>query len=245
MPALESIEEVIVYNVAPYREIDCIVRFFSKQRGRSSGFAFGGLRSKRRFLGCLEKLNYITLTLQDYRGYTCLKEARLNKRFSNIHKNPQKLGIAFNCFKFIESVHKGPVDTHKVFSLLLELLNTLENTTEVPFYFPLFFKARLCAEYGYKPTFDVCFDCMKDLKGSGGIFFLEERKLRCKRCSEKRQGGFFLSSYMLEKLQLIFSSSPNNWLAIKIKNFEKNRILPFLDRFVDRTLGFFYRKKVI
>ncbi len=236
MATRELTEECIILRVVPYKEIDCIVTFFSQNRGKLSGFAFGGLKSKKRFLGTLEQFNHIVLTYQEYPGYISLKESVLKKRFSNIHKNMHMLGIAVNCLKFVEQVHKGPPDSKKVFELILDLLNLLNSDVNVPFYLPLFFKARMCCVYGYFPTLDTCFNCSKDLKDEGGVFFMSEKKMRCKLCSKSKRGGIFLSKKDIELLRFVLSSSPSSWSKIDLKEHNKAKILFFLDKFVKVNL---------
>ncbi len=241
----EFTEEAIIVNVIPYREIDCIVSFFSEKKGKLSGFAFGGLKSRKRFLGTLEKLNYVVITYQEYKGYISLKEALLKKRFSSIHRDVNKLGMAINCIKFLLSVHKGPVDSEKVFKVVLNFLNILNSKVNIPFYFPLLFRARLCSEYGYFPTLDKCLDCFKRIGSEGGVFFLKDKKIRCLKCAHRKRGGIYLSSKEIKRLSFVFGASS---LALEEVNFEnegvdKRKILFLLERFVDETLGDFLHKR--
>ncbi len=241
----EFTEEAIIINVVPYREIDCIVTFFSEKKGKLSGFAFGGLKSKRRFLGTLEKLNYVVISYQEYKGYISLKEAALKKRFSGIYKDVNKLGMAINCIKFLVSVHKGPVDCENIFKIVLDFLNTLDSKANIPFYFPLVFKARLCSKYGYFPTLDKCLSCSKEIDSEGGVFFLKEKKIRCLRCAYKKRGGVYLSNSEIKKLSFVFGGSSFSLEKIRFddKEVDKKKILFLLERFVNDTLGDFLKKE--
>ena len=76
---MEFSEQALVLKVGRFRGIDAWVRLVSPVRGVYTAFAFGGLKSRRRFLGCLDPLNHVRFKVRrsGHGGYHCLTEARL------------------------------------------------------------------------------------------------------------------------------------------------------------------------
>lgn len=105
----EFFEHVIVLRVRPYRDNDLIVKFLTPSYGVVSSFAFGGLKSRRRFSGCFEELSHVVFKWKSPRhgNYFYLEEGILIDRFPRIHRDKIRYGIAVNCQKFLEAVILG------------------------------------------------------------------------------------------------------------------------------------------
>ena len=103
---MEFSEQALVLRVGRFREIDAWVRLFSPVRGVYTAFAFGGLKSRRRFLGCLDPLSHVRFKVRrsGYQGYHCLTEAQLLDAPRRLRRDMNRLGMAVNCLKFLEAV---------------------------------------------------------------------------------------------------------------------------------------------
>ena len=117
---MEFSEQALVLKVGRFREIDAWVRLVSPVRGIYTAFAFGGLKSRRRFLGCLDPLNQVRFMVRrsGRTGYHCLTEARLLASPTGLRHDPGRLGIAVNCLKFFEAVQSGPPGAAEAYALL-------------------------------------------------------------------------------------------------------------------------------
>ncbi len=68
-----------------------MVKSISPNKGLQTYFAFGGLKSKRRFCGCLDILNILCGKIENKKkGYYILQEASLIENFSLIKQDKKK-----------------------------------------------------------------------------------------------------------------------------------------------------------
>ena len=155
---MNATEKCLVLKVGSFREADCWVRLFSPTRGVFNGFAFGGNRSRRRFVGCLDPLSHVLFTIGTSKtgSYTVLEEGTLLNNFPAIRKDSARTGLAVNCIKFVEAVEIDPSDAKPVYDLLLEVLFMLEEGGGSSELTPWLFRAKMAFEMGYSPDFLRC-----------------------------------------------------------------------------------------
>lgn len=209
---MEFTDDIVILRVGKFREADLWVRFLSPTLGVASAFAFGGSRSRRRFPGCLDSLNEVLVRMKRTRdgNYLNLEEGTLLKGPRRLRVDWQRLGLAVNCLKFVESFGIGQDGAAKAHTLFKEVLAVLEEAESISFHFPLFFRLRLAAEQGYAPELDVCQVCGKPLLGHGGFFQIQSGGMRCPECPP---GGFCvaMSGDALELLRIIKEETPSAW----------------------------------
>lgn len=130
---MNATEKCLVLKVGRFREADCWVKLLTPNRGIFNGFAFGGSRSRRRFVGCLDPLSHVLFTIGTNKTgtYTVLEEGTLLHNFPAVRENSARTGLAVNCVKFIEAVEIDPSDAKPAYELLLETLHMLEQGAEV------------------------------------------------------------------------------------------------------------------
>jgi len=216
---MEFSEKALVLKVGRFREIDAWVRLFSPVRGVYTAFAFGGLKSRRRFLGCLDPLNHVRFKVRSsgYRGYQCLTEAQLLDAPHRLRQEPGRLGMAVNCLKFFEAVPVGPQSTAEAFALLRDMLSALESETPPSPLFPLFFRARMAFLHGMLPSSDHCAVCGAPLAEHEAVCHVEEGRLTCPGCRDASKGGVHqrLSWEALALLKTAVGQKPGQWAACR------------------------------
>lgn len=185
---MEFSEKALVLKVGRFREIDAWVRLFSPVRGAYTAFAFGGMKSRRRFLGCLDPLNHVRFKVRrsGYKGYHTLTEACLLDAPTALRQDAARLGMAVNCLKFFEAVHIGPQGAAEAYALLRDMLAALEAEVAPTPLFPLLFRARMAFLHGMLPECGRCALCGQELSGQGAVCHVEAGRLTCSRC---RGGG--------------------------------------------------------
>jgi DNA repair protein RecO (recombination protein O) len=215
---MEFSEKALVLHVGRFREIDAWVRLFSPVRGSYTAFAFGGLKSRRRFLGCLDPLNHVRFKVRrsGVRGYPCLTEAELLDAPRRLRRDPSRLGLAVNCLKFFEAVHIGPQGAAEAFGLLREMLAALESETPPSALFPLLFRARVVFGQGMLPVCDRCAVCGADLGCRGAVCHVEQGRLLCGRCRDASPGvRQRLGPGALALMAAAVSGRPGDWAACR------------------------------
>jgi len=171
-------KRALVLRVGRFREIDAWVRLFSPVRGVYTAFAFGGLKSRRRFPGCLDSFNHVRFKVRcsERQGYHCLTEAVLLDAPHRLRQEPSRLGMAVNCLKFFEAVQIGPQGAAEAYRLLRGLLAALENEMPPSALFPVLFRARLTFIQGMLPVWDHCAACGAPLGPQGAVCHVEQGK---------------------------------------------------------------------
>ena len=237
-------EKCLVLKVGCFREADCWVRVLTPTRGIFNGFAFGGSRSRRRFVGCLDPLSHVLFTIGTNKtgAYTVLEEGTLLNNFSAIRKDPARTGLAVNCVKFVEAVEIDPSDAKPVYELLLETLNMLDEGGGSSEFTPWLFRAKLAFEMGYKPDFLACGSCGKTVSGGTGYRFgVEKGQVACRTClsSGKPLEGLArpISAGVLRALDWMQQSRPADWLSMSMDDEVRRQAGQLIELFVAYHLG--------
>jgi len=212
---MEFSEQVLVLAVRRFREIDAWVRLLSPTRGVYSAFAFGGMKSRRRFLGCLDPLNHVQFKVRrtGYRGYHCLTEGRLLDAPRRLRADPKRLGMAVNCLKFFEAVPIGPQGAAEAYALVRGMLAALDADKAPSPLFPLLFRARMTFLHGLLPVCGPCAACGGDIGDDGAVCHVEEGKILCPACRQTGSGGVRLplGGEALSLLQAAVGRDPGCW----------------------------------
>lgn len=216
---MEFSEQALVLAVRRFREIDAWVRLLSPVRGVYTAFAFGGMKSRRRFLGCLDTLNHVQFKVRrsGYRGYHCLTEGRLLDAPKQLRSSPQRLGMAVNCLKFFEAVPIPPQGAAEAYGLLRGMLAALETQDAPSPLFPLLFRARMTFLHGLLPVCGQCAVCGRDMGDCGAVCHVEEGKILCPACRSATAGGVRLplSSEALSLLEAAVGQDPGGWAVCR------------------------------
>lgn len=238
----EFSEKCIILKVGQFRESDCWVRFLSPSRGILTAFAFGGLKSRKRFPGCLEPLNFVSLYVTSNRSgtYYSLQEGLLLQRFPEIHKDLSRWGMAVNCLKFVEAAHLGSVNSQEVLRHLYRLLFLLNTQPHPPQTLPSLFRVWVTCEYGYRPECLRCVRCGQKIQPhQQGLFSVEHGSVICPSCSlTEERNGIFLSGEVLGRMHSIVRDHeiPEHKHEESSLDHEK-RALQVLDTFVQVHMG--------
>jgi len=240
----EFTEKALVLKVGRFRETDIWTRLFCAGRGVVTAFAFGGSKSTRRFCGCLDPLVLATFRVgSGKRGtYHVLEEGTLLHGFPGLRSNPRKLGVVAHCLKFVEAVQIGQQGARSVFDLLLETLETLENSDVSVELLPLIFKAKLTFDQGLKPDLTLCVRCGKPAgehdQGTGHEpvnFSVERGGLVCRECGDYESEPFSLGAAKV--LEWIHASRPAEWPRLTMDADLRRQTGRVVDRFVAYHLG--------
>lgn len=240
----EFSEKVIILKIGQFKEADCWVRFFSPSKGQLTAFAFGGLKSKRRFCGCLEVLNYILVhvTSAKKKSYLCLKESILLERFSALQQNPLRMGMAINCVKFLEAAHIGFEDASQAFDLLHSTLKVLLGPQPLPDIFPLLFRAKLTCEYGYNPDFIHCSHCSRKVEAEQRFYFFPQSgSCLCLTCSMEKAFANIVSGQTLLFLHKLMQATPADWQMQNIPEDIRGQCCAVLDNLVQYHMGLIWK----
>lgn len=241
---MNATERALVLKVGRFREADCWVKLLTPTRGIFNGFAFGGSRSRRRFVGCLDPLSHVLFTIGSNKSgtYTVLEEGTLLHNFPGVRADSSRTGLAVNCVKFVEAIEIDPADAKPAYELLLETLQMLEEGGGSSDFTPWLFRAKLAFDMGLDPDFLTCGTCGKSVDSAKGHQFgIEKGQVVCRTClsAGKALEGLVrpISSGALRALDWIQHSRPADWARVSMDNEVRRQCSQLIELFVAYHLG--------
>lgn len=237
-------EKALVLKVGRFREADVWVRLLTATRGVFNAFAFGGSRSRRRFVGCLDPFSHVLFTIgSSKRGeYTVLEEGSLLHNFPALRADAERMGMAANCMKFIDAIELDPADGGFAYKLLLETMTMLESADHIPDFVPWLFRAKLSFELGHSPDFLSCGSCGKAVVARQGYQFgVEQGQVACPTClsAGKPLEGLArpISVGVLRVLDWIQHNRPDVWATMAMDRKVRQQVSQVIELFVSYHLG--------
>lgn len=177
---MEYTENVLILHVGKFKEADLWVRFLSPRYGVCNAFAFGASRSRKRFGSCLDVLNHVLVHVTSAKNnrYLFLQEGTLMASPVRLRSDWQRMGLAANCIKFVESIGVGADSAQVAHSLTCDMVKLLEteadNSPLLPS-LPVLFRARLAFELGYTLDVEHCALCGAPLVKEKQVLFSPQR----------------------------------------------------------------------
>jgi len=239
---MEFSERVLVLQVGKFREADLWVRFLSPTRGLISAFAFGGSRSRRRFVGCLDIFNEISVQVSasGRTSYLALQEGVLIKGVNRLRSDWSRFGLAVNCVRFLQSFGVGPEEAQSSLFLMREVLQLLEEQESVPRLLPLFFRLRLTFDQGYALESSRCSLCGATLSSvsEAAYLLLREGRIVCRSCAGKQPDYRLpLGPEALSVLNRVKELPPSGWSMIEPSPLCAKEFAQAVDGFIEYHVG--------
>ncbi|SHN50300.1 DNA repair protein RecO [Desulfovibrio litoralis] len=260
-------DEAVVLSLGRFRESDLWLRLLSPTRGIFTVFAFGGSKSRKRFCGCLDILNKLSISVsQSKKGeYLCLDEAVLRSGPLNLRSDFKRLGIVMNTLKFLEAFGVSSDSALNSFTLFNELLLLSEDEKQMPELFPLLFRLRLAFDHGYSINLESCGNCQSLLKKQAKTqrecdveymsnlaydltykqescyLLASEGQVFCEACASKIpvSGGTLsrLSTQSLHFLHLIKTLPLSDWHYFQFDSLTRRELSRSIDAFIEYHVG--------
>ncbi|GAB7078459.1 DNA repair protein RecO [Megalodesulfovibrio paquesii] len=214
---MEYTDQALVLRVGRFKEADCWVKAYSPTQGVFTAFAFGGMKSRRRFCGCLDPLNMLSLRLKKEKGgrYLSLMETGLIAAPRRLRRDSFRLGMMMNCLKFMEALAPGSENAAAAFALAAQTLEAFEQCATLPRVFPALFRWRMTLEQGYQLGLDSCQGCGCSLhEGEESIrLSLRDGRAFCIRCGWTRgaEASHWLARPAWEVLCQAAVAPPARW----------------------------------
>ena len=237
---MEFSEKVLVLQVGKFKESDLWVRFLSPTRGLLSAFAFGGSRSRRRFVGCLDVFNEISVRVSGSarNPYLALQEGVLIKGVARLRRDWTRFGVAANCVRFLQTFGVEADGASGSHFLMRETLQLLEESENLPKLLPLFFRARLAFDNGYAVETARCSRCGAAFSPSWARLLLNEGLILCHSCASLHKGkGLPLGQEALQALAAVHELPPSRWGNIALSVLASKEFAAAVDGFIQYHIG--------
>ncbi|HLB25854.1 MAG TPA: DNA repair protein RecO, partial [Nitrospirota bacterium] len=150
----------VVINSIPYGDSDLIVTFMTGEHGVIKGMAKGARKSRKRFAGCFEPFNEITLgaRLKETGGLAAVDTADVVDAHPGIRDSLDKIGSGMAMLELTAAFEAPGPGSAKELRLLKEGLRLLE-ASDGPRELCAAFFVKYLAVAGYKIPFGRCAGC--------------------------------------------------------------------------------------
>jgi len=233
-------DEALVLRIGKFRETDLWVRFLSRDKGLVTAFAFGGSKSRRRFTGCLDVFNRLSVSVVSSRDgrFLNMSEATLLEGSERLRRDWRRQGMAANCVRFLEAMGVPPDNSRSCWELMLGVLQLLDKEELVPAVLPVLFRFRLAAEQGYAPELGFCARCGQSLEGMQQVHFLVgDGAVSCPHCRRYGDMSLSLGQEALDVLSKVKEYSPLAWNSLNPSPEAARQAARLIDAFVRYHLG--------
>lgn len=227
-----------------YGDSDLIISFFTRERGKISVMAKAAKKSVKRFGGILELFSLLDLVCTTGKGRSrmaFLKEAVLKNPYESIRSDILKTAYAGFWAELTNTWLEEGVKQVKLFNLLEQTLNQLDQGSASPEILSILFQLRFSAIAGIAPNLSRCCQC--------GRSFDDIRQDRLQ--PDFRQGGFtcpncstssgspmeYLSQGTLKQLQWLLNGNLDKALRIRFAPAAMAQGKRFIERFILFHLG--------
>lgn len=241
-------EEAIIIRMGHFNESHLWLRTLLKNGGLLTVFAFGAMRSRKRFCGCLDLFNTINgkFLLSGRNNYTCIAEATLLSAPRALRSDWRSMGVAANCFLFLEACGVPAESAGEIFAVL-ENLRILLESGKFPQLLPLFFRLKVAAVLGLGPNLENCGRCGNALDKSAR-FMVEDGQMQCSFCARRAGNSGFghsigISQGAIDFLNLVQNSMPGAWQSGALEPQARRDCAMFIDAFIQYHLGLVWENR--
>lgn len=162
---LEERTLAIVLRNRPHGESDKIVTFLTKDWGKVTGIAKGAKRSQRRFVNVLEPFTHVQLRFRPSRTdeLAFILGCDMVQSYRGPSRDLQRFALANYLCELIDAMVTGREADQETYTLLLESLNSLEDSPKLSSAFLPTFELLLLTRAGYAPQLTDCQQCGRDV----------------------------------------------------------------------------------
>jgi DNA repair protein RecO (recombination protein O) len=199
--------QAIITRVREFGESDLMVTFFTPDAGRLRGVAKGALRSRRRFVNCLDILSLVNLEYSPARtgDLHFLHSGKLIEAFPGLRSNYSILSKAAYMVELTEILFPWELPDKGIFEILLKSLHLL-NRGEIPDPIAHSFEFIAMSHGGFKINLEKCCRCGRAYTGEGtAVFRPEKGAIACMKCHQVTALSPKLSPETVKFINILYS----------------------------------------
>jgi len=203
--------QAIITRVKEYGESDLLVTFFTPDAGRLKGVAKGALRSRRRFVNCLDIFSLVNLEYSPARNGDLhfLHSGKLIEAFPGLRSNFSILSKAAYMVELTEILFPWELPDKGIFEILIKSLHLLEKG-EMRDLIPQSFEFIAMSQGGFKINLERCCSCGRAYTGEGtAVFKPEKGGIACMKCHQITALSPKLSPETVRFIKMLYSPSPS------------------------------------
>jgi DNA repair protein RecO (recombination protein O) len=201
--------QAIIMRVKEFGESDLLVTFFTPDLGRLRGVAKGALRSRKRFVNCLDVFSLVNLEYSPSRNSELyfLNSGKLIDAFPGLRNNFLILSKAGYMVELTEILFPVELPERGIFELLIKSFHLLEKNEQANIV-PLIFEFIAMSRGGYRINIERCCYCGRAYTGAGeAVFKAEKGGISCMKCQQVTALAPKLSPDTIRFIRRLYSGS--------------------------------------
>jgi DNA repair protein RecO (recombination protein O) len=157
--------EALVLKSRRYRETSKIVTFYSEKFGKIKGVAKGARETKSKFGAALEPMTHVSIVLykKEHRDLHMISQSEIVRLFPRLHSDLARITAGLFAVELIDAAMHDEEPNEPVFRLVIEIMSELDSATKNLENVLYFFRLHLLDLMGFKPDFQACVRCKKEL----------------------------------------------------------------------------------
>jgi len=225
-------------------EADQLFTIFTKKAGKLKILARAIRKPKSKLRTFIPIFSICKIEFIQGKHYKTLTDSVVISDFENIKKSLVKLKTAYKITEAFNQLVKSPEKDEKIWQLLNEVFNHLNNYFLLSTHYPLiyyFFLWNLLSILGYKPELYKCLNCNQKLTPSN-LYFSRQGGIICENCYKKAEGlskkkmpkDLKIDENTIKILREIFKKDLKSFLKIKIKKEYFNSLKEISDFYISQ-----------
>ena len=218
----------LVLKSIDWSESSKIVSLYTRDLGRMEVIAKGARRKNSIYQGVLETLNCIEVIIyfSSSRELQHLGSVSMEDSYGSIRKDLSKTAYALAILELINALIHPREGDPVFYDFICAMMGEISKHVH-PIIIFWYFILKIASYLGFKPLFDVCFDCGKEIDTPVAYFHFQNGSLYCPSCADKTNSVYAIPEtfyHFLLQLQSIhhkktdtISSYPNP--ASKLTDF--------------------------
>ncbi len=178
--------EAVVLRSMKYRETSRIVTFYTKAFGKVAGIVKGARSPKNIYGSALQPMSHVGLVLykKEGRDLHAVSQCDLLESYRSLSEELPKMAAGMTIIELVANIAHEEEENEPLFDALLGALSAANRTGRDPVEKLFQFQVRLAGILGFKPVFDQCVSCGKDVPNSAAEirFELDRGGPLCSKC---------------------------------------------------------------
>jgi DNA repair protein RecO (recombination protein O) len=231
--------QAIITRVKEFGESDLLVTFFTPDAGRLKGVAKGALRSRKRFVNCLDSFSLVNLEYSPARNGDLhfIHSGKLVDAFPGLRGSFSLLSKAGYMLELTEILFPWEMPDRDIFEILIKLFHLLEKGESVNL-IPRAFEFIAMSQGGYRINLEKCCNCGRKYTGEGAAVFKPEKGgISCMKCHQITALSPKVSPETVNFIKSLYSKSPSILDQLTIDEKILSEIKPVLKLHREYHLG--------
>ncbi len=222
----------IVIRETPKGETSKLLTVLTSTHGVITVNAKGVRKISSAYLKSAQLFALSDMLLYEKNGFYTLTEASLIADFYSLREDIKNYSLAcYFCEAAAEFAIPGE-ESANILRLLLNSLYALEKGVAPRVQIKSAFELRLCAECGYLPETDVCYDCGNELKGQNLLFNINGGVSFCYNCASEGNDYTPVTSSAGLAIAHITESDISRFLSFRISDADQLLLSKVAERFM-------------